>query len=142
MRLDTYTYEGAGDTVSCGRRLDDSNLRFPGQYFDKETNLHYNYFRDYDPAIGCYIQSDPIGLAGGINTYLYATDPLTQTDPMGLMGRGGAQTRGGYWKQTEPPGATGVGRRKRAMELAVFSKEGRRLLVAIQGRRLCATTFS
>jgi RHS repeat-associated protein len=40
------------------------NLRFPGQYFDKETNLHYNYFRDYDPAIGRYIQADPIGILG------------------------------------------------------------------------------
>ena len=39
------------------------NLRLPGQYFDKETNTHYNYFRDYDPAIGRYVQSDPIGLA-------------------------------------------------------------------------------
>jgi RHS repeat-associated protein len=38
------------------------NLRLPGQYYDKETNLHYNYFRDYEPAIGRYVQSDPIGL--------------------------------------------------------------------------------
>ena len=41
------------------------NLRFPGQYFDKETGLHYNYYCDYDPAIGRYVQSDPIGFAGG-----------------------------------------------------------------------------
>lgn len=44
-------------------------LRFAGQYFDTETQLHYNYFRDYDPSIGRYIQTDPIGLAGGVNTY-------------------------------------------------------------------------
>jgi RHS repeat-associated protein len=44
-------------------------LRFPGQFFDQATRLHYNYFRDYDPRMGRYIESDPIGLAGGINTY-------------------------------------------------------------------------
>ncbi len=64
------------------------NLRLPGQYFDAELNTHYNYFRDYDPVTGRYVQSDPIGLAGGINTYLYVIDPLTQVDPFGLMGRG------------------------------------------------------
>ncbi|MGH6842559.1 MAG: RHS repeat-associated core domain-containing protein, partial [Methylocella sp.] len=47
-------------------------LRFPGQFFDSATKLHYNYFRDYDPRLGRYIESDPIGLAGGINTYAYA----------------------------------------------------------------------
>jgi RHS repeat-associated protein len=61
------------------------NLRLPGQYFDKETNTHYNYFRDYNPAIGRYVQSDPIGLRGGINTYLYVGgDPLLGTDLLGL----------------------------------------------------------
>jgi RHS repeat-associated protein len=61
------------------------NLRFPGQYFDKETGLHYNYFRDYEPGTGRYVESDPIGLAGGANTYLYVSaSPLVHADPRGL----------------------------------------------------------
>jgi len=71
-------------------------LRFPGQYYDAETSTHYNYFRDYDPSIGRYAQSDPIGLRGGINTYLYVTDPLTQTDPEGLMGYRGGKSSPDY----------------------------------------------
>ena len=63
------------------------NPRLPGQYFDSETNTHYNYYRDYDPATGRYIESDPIGLEGGINTYSYVeNDPLSYVDPEGLAG--------------------------------------------------------
>ena len=73
-----------GQTVSTGG-FSENPLRFPGQYADPESGLAYNYFRDYDPALGRYIQSDPIGLRGGLNTYGYAGGgPLMRVDPQGL----------------------------------------------------------
>ena len=71
--------DGDGQIVTC-------NLRFPGQYFDAETGNHYNYFRDYSPEIGRYVESDPIGLRGGPNTYLYVDGvPADTIDPTGLI---------------------------------------------------------
>jgi len=59
--------------------------RLPGQYYDAETLLHYNYFRDYDPNLARYVKSDPIGLAGGLNPYAYVdAAPLIMTDELGL----------------------------------------------------------
>ena len=63
----------------------DLPLRLPGQQYDKETGLHYNYFRDFNPSIGRYGESDPIGLRGGLNTYAYVDGrPIYQHDPRGL----------------------------------------------------------
>ncbi|MFC5497343.1 RHS repeat-associated core domain-containing protein [Caenimonas terrae] len=64
------------------------NLRFPGQYFDEESNLSYNYFRSYNAAQGRYSQPDPIGLDGGWNRFSYVRgNPLSMSDPEGLLGR-------------------------------------------------------
>ena len=64
------------------------NVRFPGQYFDEETGLSYNYYRTYDPSLGRYVQSDPIGLDDGPNTYAYVgNNPTNYVDPDGLSRR-------------------------------------------------------
>jgi len=59
-------------------------LRFAGQYYDKETGLHYNRHRYYDPHVGRFVSKDPIGLAGGVNVFQYAPNPVGWIDPLGL----------------------------------------------------------
>ncbi len=61
------------------------SIGFPGQYYDPETGLHYNYFRYYDPTTGRYVTPDPIGLEGGdVNLFPYvANNPVTRFDPLG-----------------------------------------------------------
>jgi RHS repeat-associated protein len=105
----------------------DLPLRLPGQRYDAETGLHYNYFRDYDPSLGIYKQSDPIGLGGGTNTYIYVLqNPLVYVDPSGLdvnvcyyygaaggfghvgFGVGSEQGTSGYYPTGSPFGSPGT----------------------------------
>jgi RHS repeat-associated protein len=77
-------------------------LRFPGQYHDPETGLHYNQQRYYDPVTGSYLTPDPLGLAPAPNPHAYVPNPLIQTDPLGLMScsPGGEARRADAWTLT------------------------------------------
>lgn len=107
-------WEWRSDAFGVGRTSGSLtlNLRFPGQYYDVETGLHYNYFRNYDPVIGRYLESDPIGLNGGLNTYGYVDgNPISYVDPYGLakpgLGSGVESHNGGkdhvHWGDKSNP---------------------------------------
>ncbi|WP_169923922.1 RHS repeat-associated core domain-containing protein [Sulfurifustis variabilis] len=86
----------------------DNNLRFPGQYYDQETGLHYNWNRYYDPKTGRYVTSDPVGLTGGLNTYLYVkANPLRWIDPLGLDITGDWEPEGSVGRPSIPYGLPG-----------------------------------
>jgi len=84
---DAFGTGAANDDPDGDSQVTVVNLRFPGQYYDSETGLHYNYFRYYDPKTGRYITADPLGLIEGedLNLYRYVeNNPVNFIDPFGL----------------------------------------------------------
>ncbi|MCP4043056.1 MAG: hypothetical protein GY731_14060, partial [Gammaproteobacteria bacterium] len=76
-------YDSFGQ-VQISTELVTNNFRFPGQYYDAESGLYYNWYRYYNPKTGRYLIADPIGLNGGINLYAYTyADPVNWVDPYG-----------------------------------------------------------
>jgi RHS repeat-associated protein len=94
-------YTAFGEAVASIETIENP-FRFPGQYYDQETGLHYNYFRYYNPQTGRYITPDPIGLEGGINLFAYvANNPVNMIDPAGERVLFGGLGAGGFfgWKK-------------------------------------------
>jgi RHS repeat-associated protein len=78
-------YEPFGEVTVEPTSVSEEDLRFPGQYFDRETRLHYNYYRYYEPRTGRYLMPDPIGQIGGINLYIYVGgNAINAFDSFGL----------------------------------------------------------
>ncbi|WP_045305407.1 DUF6531 domain-containing protein [Saccharothrix sp. ST-888] len=73
-----------GTTANSKDSTTSTPLRFPGQYYDPETRLHYNVHRYYDPTTARYLTSDPLGLVPAPNPHSYVANPLRAADPLGL----------------------------------------------------------
>ena len=83
-RSDYFGWGNTREEWHTSQQEREQNLRYQGQYLDREIGLYYNTFRFYDPEIGQYTQTDPIGLTGGSNLYSYAPNPNSWIDPLGL----------------------------------------------------------
>jgi len=108
-----------GSVSSWEKREIVFNLRLPGQYFDEETGLHYNRHRYYDPELGRYITTDPVGFSGGNNLYAYTRNPLKEIDFLGL--HKGQDKKG---KREEDSEETNSGKAKTNADLADGRKNG------------------
>lgn len=96
--LANYNSFGA---ISIEKEEVGNNLRLPGQYYDEETGLHYNWHRYYEPETGRYLSPDPMGLEGGMNLFSYVDgNPVNWVDPWGLSPRpaGVLNTQGLHWR--------------------------------------------
>jgi len=123
-----------GVPIAASDHSVDCPLRFPGQYLDDETGLHYNVQRYYDPRTGAYLSADPLGLAPAPNDHGYVSNPLTEFDPLGLLCQNALnsiQDRVDFLhgklasvnKKTGLPNAGATGRRSTAI-IRALDKEG------------------
>ena len=122
----SYDEFGAAQIASTGGTSSTSstvcNLRFPGQYFDAETGLHYNFHRYYDPALGRYITEDPI--RDGLNWYAYAgSNPGNNIDPLGLWNLWNPVTSGQPLSPEQKLGMLIAGKSDRIEEIENMSGE-------------------
>jgi RHS repeat-associated protein len=113
-------FDAYGKSIKVDASEESCELRFPGQWHDPESGLHYNQFRYYDPEYGRYLSPDPIGIAGGLNEYAYSDNPVKWIDPLGLCkkialgkdiaGRGmkalAQKTGASWWRNWEKDGIT------------------------------------
>ncbi|NMZ92525.1 type IV secretion protein Rhs [Pseudomonas panacis] len=118
------TYRVWGNTLEEVREpyyIEEQNLRFQGQYLDRETGLHFNTFRFYDPDVGRFTTPDPIGLDGELNLYQYAPNPIAWLDPWGWKTCGAAN---GNSRQNNKPNHVYVIRNKTTGQVHKYGISG------------------